>query len=392
MKNSSYNPFDRLIIKVLFFFWAIVAIYFLGFNFVSANENSVKMAFSSGRAVIINGDKDAARKRALDEALYLASLQGGAKVDGFSSIDTKTRLKESLVIRPASEIIDFKVLDEGFDLTHYEVKIQAALLQKNIDLKCDSTRINNISFLQPHYVVSSNSPAWTHHLPSLISSIILKNLKNLKDLKMSDKRNFFIDPENKKRVKNELNYEALTEKTLYIKNGEYSIIPSIKISRALSRLHRFSDELVFSIDLLLYEGPNYSFVDSFSYDFSLNLGNHTGYEGLDSFYSVSKSKIIEYLDLSLSKYHFRIHDTMKCLPLETKLIYSNEKLIANLGTNQGLYRGKIGLISTRNPDNSMENWSVMSVVSSDLDASILEPLNPNIDLIDLNGKLIRFLN
>ena len=75
---------------------------------------------------------------------------------------------------------------------------------------------------------------------------------------------------------------------------------------------------------------------------------------------------------------------MKCLPLETELIYSNEKLITNLGTNQGLHRGKIGLISTRNPNNSMENWSVMSVVSSDLDASILEPLNPNIDLIDLN--------
>ena len=144
--------------------------------------------------------------------------------------------------------------------------------------------------------------------------------------------------------------------------------------------------------MLLYEGPDYNFVDSFNYNFSLNLGNHTGYEGLDSFYSVSKSKIIEYLDLSLSKFHFRIHDTMKCLPLEAELIYSNEKLITNLGTNQGLYRGKIGLISSRNPDNSMENWSVMSVVSSDLDASILEPLNPNIDLIDLNGKLIRFLN
>ena len=95
---------------------------------------------------------------------------------------------------------------------------------------------------------------------------------------MSDKRDFFIDPENMKKIKNELNYEALTEKTLYIKNGEYSIIPVIKISRALSRLHRFSEELVFSIDLLLYEGPDYNFVDSFNYNFSLNLGNHTGYE------------------------------------------------------------------------------------------------------------------
>ena len=79
-------------------------------------------------------------------------------------------------------------------------------------------------------------------------------------------------------------------------------------------------------------------------------------------------------------------------PLETKIIYSNDNLIANLGTNQGLYKGKIGIISTKNPDNSMENWSVISVVNSDQDTSILEPLNPNIDLIDLSGKFIRFLN
>jgi len=366
--------------------------FFISINFVFANENSVKMVFTSGRAVIVNGDKEIAKRRALDEALYLASLQGGAKVDGFSSIDTKTRLKENLVIRPASEIIDFKVLDESSDSTHYKVKIQAALLQKNMNLKCDTNRVHNISLLQPHYIISSNSPAWTHDLPSLISSIILKNLKNLKDIQMYDKREFFINPKNIKKVKNELNYESLTEKTLYIKNGEYSLIPFINISRAMSRLHRFSEELVFSIDLLLYEGPNYKFVDSFAYNFSLNLGNHTGYEGLDSFYSVSRSKIIEYLELSLSKYHFRIHDTMKCLPLETKIIYSNDNLIANLGTNQGLYKGKIGIISTKNPDNSMENWSVISVVNSDQDTSILEPLNPNIDLIDLSGKFIRFLN
>ncbi len=392
MKNFSYNPIDRLIKKALIFCWGVIAIFFLSINFVFANENTVKMVFTSGRAVIINGDKGIAKKRALDEALYLASLQGGAKVDGFSSIDTKTRLKESLVVRPASEIIDFKILNESSNLTHYEVNIQAALFQKNMNLKCDSKRINNISFLQPHYIISSNSPAWTNKLPSLVSSIILRNLKNLRDIQIYDKRNFFINPEDMRKVKNELNYESLTEKTLYIKNGEYSIIPVIKISSAISRLHRFSKELVFSIDLLLYEGPNYKFVDSFNYNFSLNLGNHTGYEGLDSFYSVSKSKIIEYLELSLSKYHFRIHDVIKCLPLEAKIIYSNERLVANLGINQGLHEGKIGLISSNNPDNSMENWSVISVVRADQDTSILEPLNPNIDLIDLNGKLIRFLN
>mgnify|MGYP001471694342 FL=1 len=141
----------------------------------------------------------------------------------------------------------------------------------------------------------------------------------------------------------------------------------------------------------LYTGPEYRLVDSFKYNFSLNLGNETGYTSIDSFYNITEDKIMEYLNLSLSKFHFRILDEIKCQPLETKAIYSNQQLIANLGTNQGLRKGTIGLISQNNPDNSMNDWFVVSVLSSEPDYSILETLNPNTNLTNLNGKIIRFL-
>ena len=91
------------------------------------------------------------------------------------------------------------------------------------------------------------------------------------------------------------------------------------------------------------------------------------------------------------RYRESILDEIKCQPLETKAIYSNQQLIANLGTNQGLRKGTIGLISRNNPDNSMNDWSVVSVLSSEPDYSILETLNPNTNLTNLNGKIIRFL-
>ena len=50
------------------------------------------------------------QKRALDDALYLASLQGGAKIDGYSTVDTNTSLNENLLIRPSSSIKDFVIL------------------------------------------------------------------------------------------------------------------------------------------------------------------------------------------------------------------------------------------------------------------------------------------
>ena len=58
-----------------------------------ASEFDIKEIITEGRAVIIDEDKKLAKKRALDDALYLASLRGGAKVDGYSNVDSQTKTK-----------------------------------------------------------------------------------------------------------------------------------------------------------------------------------------------------------------------------------------------------------------------------------------------------------
>ena len=82
----------------------------------------------------------------------------------------------------------------------------------------------------------------------------------------------------------------------------------------------------------------------------------------------------------------------KCVPLETKVVFKNQKLIAPLGTNQGLYTGKIGIVSNNNPDNSMKNWSVVSVLNAQPDYSVLETLNSDMDKSSLTDKIIRFID
>ena len=69
--------------------------------------------------MIIEGDVETAKKRALDDALYMASLQAGAKVDGYSSVNTNTSLNENILIRPSSSIKDFVIIEEKEDSTHF---------------------------------------------------------------------------------------------------------------------------------------------------------------------------------------------------------------------------------------------------------------------------------
>lgn len=392
LKKYFHNSTNELI-KGIIFLVLILNIIVLFSSYLLANENSVRMVMTNGRAVIIDNNIEQAKKRALDDALYLASLQGGAKINGFSSIDQNTNLKESLVVRPASEIMDFKILEERSNETHYDIKIQAALVSDTLNLNCKNQNIINLSFLKPHYFISGRLPAWSHEFTNIVSNEIYKNLNNLNGIILKNQSFQLVNPSNISNLDENLDYASLTSERVKIKNGDYSVIPVIKLSPAISRLNKFSNELLFEISLNLYKGPNFKFIRKLDYNFSLNIGNNTGYKHIDIFYKTSKDKLIEYTKMSLSKLHFRVLDQLKCEPLETNIIYKNNQILVPIGTNQGLRNGNIGLVSiSRNLEYSAKDWSVLTVVSTNKDYSILETLNPNIDGNNLEGKFIRFLN
>ncbi len=85
-------------------------------------------------------------------------------------------------------------------------------------------------------------------------------------------------------------------------------------------------------------------------------------------------------------------DQLKCHPLEATVKEINNRLIVSLGTNQGLKKGKVGIISSNGNDLSMNDWIVVTVKNTNEDFSEVEPLNPNNSNKSIEGKLIKFLN
>lgn len=391
MNKLFFSPYDNLMKKLIFFI-IIVFIFVSISTLLLSKENSIQLVTSTGRAVIIENDVIKAKKRALDDALYLATLQGGAKVDGYSTVDSNTNLKENLIIRPSSDIIDFKILEEKQDKTHYVITIQAALLVNELNVSCSERKKLNLTIFKTHYSVSSKTPAWSNEIPLKFSEILIKNFISLNDINIKNSSDYYINPSKESNISKTLDYESLTETKVSIKNGEFSLIPKMMINFEQSRIHRFSRELSFDIKLEIYEGPNYNYITDINYNFSLDLGPKTGYPHIDSFYRVSRDKLNELISISLSKLHYRILDNLKCVPLEARIIINDGKLIAPIGTNQGLYSGKIGIVSEFPENKSMQNWYVVSVKTSNSDFSILESLNPEIDLSLLNGKKIRFID
>jgi hypothetical protein len=87
LKKFVYNKVDELLKELILFFSSLL--FFLFFTtYLVAQDFKHTEVVSEGRAVIIEGDEETAKKRALDDALYMASLQAGAKIDGYSSVNT----------------------------------------------------------------------------------------------------------------------------------------------------------------------------------------------------------------------------------------------------------------------------------------------------------------
>ena len=86
-------------------------------------KDSLRFIETTGRAVIENAETlKTARRRALEDALYLAALHGGAKINGFSAVNTDTSIQENLVVQPASQILDYNVISEQQTDTHFIIK------------------------------------------------------------------------------------------------------------------------------------------------------------------------------------------------------------------------------------------------------------------------------
>ena len=392
MKKFTYNKVDSVIKELIIFITTLLFFLFTS-TLLVAQEISHKAIISEGRAVIVDGNEVVAKKRALDDALYLASLQGGAKIDGYSTVDTNTSLNENLLIRPSSSIKDFVILEESKDETHYSVKIKAILVSLNSLLDCSARSNINLSYFKPNFVVSSKLPAQLQNLPLLISQKIFENLARFDQVSLKDSTSFDFNPKKFSALPVSLDYEAIVEgKSGSLKSGEFGIHTLIEVKRSKGTMTRFLNKADIALTINLFEGTNFNVIDTLNYNFSVLLGIETGYQHMDGFYKIPYDKIAEVVQDSISKMQFRVKDRLKCYPLEARAELVKDVLTIPLGINQGVQIGKVGFASNSNPNHSMRDWIVVTVKDSSGDFSVLEILNPSNKKEDINGKLIRFMN
>ncbi len=352
-------------------------------------KDTLRFITSTGRAALNSPEEtDLARRRALEDALYLASLEGGAKIDGFSAIDSGTQLTENFIVRPTTKILDYAITKEVIKETHYEITIKAAI--GNLNRKnCKNNSILNLTAYKPILSLSNEAPAWLALVLSDLYKGIITDIENKKNVELSKALNIELDSELLKNTNDEYDYTSLTSGRIRTEVGSFAYIPSIKMYID-TKSGPLNNETFLKMEITsnLYEGFSYKKSSSKSHKISLKLNNRSPWRTVNVLSKPSKKLVLEVLQKSVRKHTESLFSELDCQPLSANLKFDKkiEKLYVRLGKKHGVSFNSIAFTKGINTP-----WVIFKVDDLENNNAILSPIDPRRDIKELDGKLVEFM-
>ena len=368
---------------------------YLIFLFPILTNAQVKFVEVTGRAVLEEEAPLLSKNSALEDALYLAALQGGAKIAGYSIVDNFTNLKEQIVVRPTSGILDYNIIDEMISDQHYEVTIKALVGQRKEKIGCSARPKSTLISFAPKVFVNQQSPAWSQYLPQNIYNNILGSLSEFENLRIINASNTSLNDNNKKLKLNDFDYNVLTGDIVNYQPADFALETDILIeptqhlhSTNLSTL-QLEDYLKVTTKVIIKDINSNKEVFTTSRIAMSYIGpRKTLFKTINVLSRPNRDNIITSLISSVSDLPEEINENLKCINLISIAQPSRmeNSIKIDLGLNQGISQGNLAL-----SESDITPFAVFEVIKADQNSSILVPLNTSRDIKSYYGKAITFM-
>jgi hypothetical protein len=355
------------------------------------NDSKFRQVEATGRAILIEGNLEISRKRALEDALYIAALKGGANVNGFSAIGANTIINDQAIITAAYKVIDFKILKETQDKEFLSIQI-SAIVGGDLSSKNCKVRPINISLFQGHMSIGSDVPSNLARKMSSWFNDFYEIISNVPNVSALDFRNRSIDKVIKSNQNSSFDYNALANGIPNIQPGDYSLVPSLVLTKDYSKNNVFSNFTV-KISFKIYKGSNFKLMPIKTFNFPIKYNVDSKFQFLKNASTLNINSTDMMLKDHLKMVTKTFFKNLYCRPLEGKLSLLNGELTVDLGHKQGLKEKQIGLVRGLKIKNSMLSNSsvVLHAESIGENSSKLLPLNDNVKLDSLDNLIVEFV-
>jgi hypothetical protein len=360
-------------------------------NSLLATDNAnFKQVEATGRAVLIAGDIETSRKRALEDALYIAALKGGADINGFSAITSNTVINDQSIVKATNRVLDFKILSEKQSKEFLSIKISAVVGGKLSKKNCKNRPIN-ITLFRGSYNVESSVPSKLARYTPMWYGQVYDVISKLPNVKAINHKNKSLKQIIKSKVNSSFDYNALTNGLPIIQAGDYSLVPELLLTENNNQ-NSFSNYLL-KVSFKIFKGPGIKLMTTKTYDLPIEYQYKSKFQFINNI-STSDIQLVDqnvhhHMLLAATKF---LQD-LNCRPLEGKLTVNEGSLVVDLGRKQGLKQKQIGLVKGINIQNSMLNNSSVIVHTNKIydNYSILLPLNDNVKLSNLDNMIVEFV-
>ena len=364
----------------------------ISFNALAAqNDSNFRNVEATGRAILIEGKIDVSRKRALEDALYIAALKGGANINGFSAIGSNTIINDQAIVSAANRVIDFKIIKETQEKEFLSIKI-AAIVGGDLSSKNCKVRPINISLFKGTFNVGSDVPSILSRKMSLWFNHSYDIISKTSNVNVIDYRNKLIDAVIKSNINSSFDYHALTEGVPFIQSGDYSLVPNLTLTKNNFEENNFSNYL-FQISFKIYKGSDFTLLPIKTYNFPIKYNLNSKFKFLKNISTLNINSVDEMIKKQLVKVTKSIFQDLHCRPLEGKLSLINGELKVDIGSKQGLKSKQIGIVRGLKIKNSMLSNSSVILHAEFIgkNNSKLLPLNDNIKLETLDNLIVEFV-
>ena len=379
----SQKPY-RLVLCISF----ISCIMLLTNCFANASaSSSFQFTTATGRAAITsNVPAELARMRALEDALYLAALQGGANINGFSAVSTDTSVQDHFVVRPSSKILDYTILSEETSGSKIEVSIRAAVGDLP-EKKCNGTRPLNMTLYQPDTYIDMNVPAWIEIYHTKLFNELSFMLESNPLINISNAMNVQLSPQKLRTIDERFDYASLLSPQIRVRTGDFAIIPTLYLS-AGDKPTKFitSRQIEVRLGLKVFSGESYQLIGEFEKSALFENDRIALFQNLADLDKPSREDLIEVMRGLIEPLTSEMITTLGCQSLNDTLYLDAQRLTTQLGSNQGVTPNMLAITSGKHSP-----WTVLRVVSVSSNTAILEPLDKARELNELDGKTVEFM-
>jgi hypothetical protein len=330
---------------------------------------------ASGQAVIATaGDSDAARRRALGEALVTAALAGGAELVGYTAMSQASITRDLTVLRATGQVLSHRVIEARQDGQTWLIRVEGEVAPLS-ERHCAGGRTLALSIEAPAVTTAPQAPAWAGALAGQLAHDLVAVASGHPRV---DFDGVIAAGGSVRPVAAALDYTALTRGVARSGPGAHVL----RLSLAIAPAQGGAMALGLTADMAL-TGPD-GHVQRRRVETRTNAPRG---EGLDLLTGRSRGRAERDLAQGVAQALTALLDQAGCEAPSAILAGGAAGLRVDIGQRHGLSRGSLGFVEGAAPGDGL-----LEITDLAAGHATLRPLDPTANAAGLVGARVRFVD